>query len=141
MDSIYIEGNVIKLSFCVNSKQLIKKFKKKSGEVETEHYLLDEIYERCLKTFLETLYSNRFFAPNNRYTKITVNVYLLDEYEDYLIDPISFILEESGYPFISHGDIFQMCKKDLKDTAGANIDGEYIAQLIEKKTAIHEKSI
>lgn len=142
MDSIYIEGNVIKLSFCVNSKQLRKKFKKKSGEIETEHYLLDEIYERCLKTFLETLYSNRFFAPNNRYIKITVNIYLLDEYEDYLIDPISFILEESGYPFISHGDIFQMCKKDLKDTTtGANIDGEYIAQLIEKKTATHEKSI
>lgn len=141
IDSIYIEGNVIKLSFCVNSKQLIKKFKKKNGDNEIEQYLLDEIYERCLKTFLETLYSNRFFAPNNRYTKITVNIYLLDEYEDYLIDPISFILEESGYPFIGNGDIFQMCKKNLKDTAGLNINGEYIAQLIEQKKIIHEKSI
>lgn len=141
IDSIYIEGNVIKLSFCVNSKQLIKKFKKKSGDSETTHFLLDEIYERCLKTFLETLYSNRFFEPNNRYTKITVKIYLLDEYEDYLIDPISFVLEENGYPSIGRGDIFEMCKKNLKDTTGADINGEYIARLIEQKKINHEESI
>ncbi|MEZ0183736.1 HD domain-containing protein [Flavobacterium oncorhynchi] len=134
VDSIYIEGNVIKLSFCVNSKQLSKQFKKKNKEVITEgHFLLDEIYDRCLKTFLETLYSNRFFAPNDRYTKITVQIYLLDKFEDYLIEPISFVLEESGYPSIGHVNIFEMCKKSLKNSNGEEINGEYIARLIEEK--------
>ncbi|UFH31640.1 hypothetical protein LNP04_16970 [Chryseobacterium sp. C-71] len=134
IDSVYLEGNVIKLSFCVSSKNLNKKFEKKRKDIITDHFLLDEIYDRCLKTFLETLYCNRFFPPHNRYTKITVDIYLLDEYEDYLVDPISFVMEENGYPLMNIKDIFTMCKKSLITSAGRNIDGEYIAEVIAEKT-------
>ncbi|MDV3561504.1 hypothetical protein CMU25_18820 [Elizabethkingia anophelis] len=141
IDSVFLEGNAIRLSFCVNSKQLEKKFKKNDKGIITEHFLLDEIYHRCIKTFLETLYCNRFYAPNNRFSKITVNIYLLDEYDDYLIDPISFVLEENGYPFIDSHDIFSICKHSLKNSNGENIDGEYISKIITEKKELNEKSV
>ncbi|WP_312822761.1 hypothetical protein [Epilithonimonas sp.] len=134
IDSVFLEGNVIKLSFCVSVKNLNKKFEKKSDNVITEHFLLDEIYDRCLKTFTETLYCNRFYPPHNRYSKITVVIFLLDEYDDYIIDPISFIMEENGYPLMYVKDIFTMCKQSLKTVTGRNIDGEYIAEVISEKT-------
>lgn len=55
-------GNEIKLSFCIQEEQLERLFRKKDSKGNiTEHYLLDEIFERTEKMFLESLYCNRFF--------------------------------------------------------------------------------
>jgi hypothetical protein len=141
IDSVLLEGNVINIAFCVNSKQLVKTFGKKINKIITKHYLLDEIFERCLKTFKETLYCNRFFPANTRFTKLIVKIYLLNEYDEYIITPINFELEENGYPMLNIQDIYSLCGKELNTTEGKKITGKYIASIINKKNKAHEKSI
>lgn len=140
IDSVYLEGNVINLTFCVNSKQLVKTFNKNINTKISTHYLLDEILARCLKTFSETLYCNRFFPANTRFTKLIVKIYLLDEYDDNITTPINLKLEENGYPILNAIDIYSLCGKELIMADGKKIDGEYIATIINERNKIHEKS-
>ena len=134
LHSVEMIGNEIKLSFCIQEEQLERLFRKKDSKGNiTEHYLLDEIFERTEKMFLESLYCNRFFPINCRINAIKVKINLLEEYS-VSFKTYSYEIEESGYPSIANGSLI-----DLKDDSGNKINGEYIAALIKKRR--NEESI
>ena len=117
----------------VDSQQVEMKFNlsKKVGDKVVDTYLLDEIYERTMKTFRECLYYNRFVPDTLRLRSVSVLIefYEAKAYEPYL-PPISFRLEEKGYPQIEENDIFKLCKSELHRN-GNELRGEFVKNLIE----------
>lgn len=101
---------------------------------EADKYLIDEIYERSIKTFNECIYCNRFLPETVRIQTISVKITFVDEVTltDFL-DPISYRLEEKGYPTISKSSIFDMTDALLDE--GEKIDGVYIKNKLETNEA------
>lgn len=134
LDSIRVQGNEIKISFCVNKRLLNRVFEKKKedGSIE-ETFLLDEIYSRTYKTFLETLYCNRFFPSKSRFNVVKIKIDLLGEYDE-TFRTISYELIEKGYP--STESMNSLIHEQIKD--GENVlDGAYFARIINEEK--HEK--
>lgn len=130
LDSIRIQGNEIKISFCINKKMLFKKFQKKIGEGNIEvAFLLDEVYSRTYKTFLETLYCNRFFPSMSRFNVIKVKIDLLSEYDE-TFRTISYELKEKGYP--SNENMESLIYEQIKE-GDTVLDGAYFAKLIKNE--------
>lgn len=130
LDSIRIQGNEIKISFCINKKMLFKEFQKKNGEGNIEvAFLLDEVYSRTYKTFLETLYCNRFFPSMSRFNVIKVKIDLLSEYDE-AFRTISYELKEKGYP--SNENMESLIYEQIKEGETV-LDGAYFAKLIKNE--------
>lgn len=122
-----MDSHEVEMSFYIKKEYAIKQFKKDDSLT----FLLDEIYERTMKTFLECLYYNRFVPECLRLKCVNVNINFIDESSlSFYHKPISYRIEESGYP-VCVNDIFNLCSKDLvKD--GAKIDGSYICNTIQQ---------
>jgi hypothetical protein len=135
-----IQRHEVCMSFCINKTQattLFKKTKKdkNTGKSITENtFLINEIYERTLKTFNESLYYNRFVPEEIRINSINVKIFFLEREDvDYFFDTIEYRIEEIGYPSFSH-DIFEICSSLKKN--GYNLDGEYINSQIKNNKDI-----
>lgn len=131
LDSININSSEIKLSFYIGEKYLKEKYPMKVGSIIVPTYLIDEIYARTFKTFLESLYCSRFFPEILRINTVKVDISILTDSTDDQIKKISYELKESGYPSIKNDDIFTMCKETLIENE-KKLDGEYIKNLITK---------
>lgn len=129
LDSIRIQGNEIKISFCINQLMLEKVFEKKkeNGDIESV-YLLDEIYSRTYKTFLETLYCNRFFPAKSRFNSIKVKIDLLGKFDE-SFKTISYELIEKGYPTTENMESL-ICEQ-IKEGEQL-LNGTYFAEFINK---------
>lgn len=138
LDSISILSGEIKMEFYVEQKHLQKEFPKLSGV----QFLIDEIYERTLKTFTESIYCSRFFPETARIHTIKVNIHFCNDNDnDEIIPPLSYTLKESGYPLLSINNIYQLCPDLLIE--GCEKNGQYFSKKIEDLLKIeeHEKSI
>jgi hypothetical protein len=126
LDSIKLAGKEIKMKFYVQDSQLIKEYpmKLKNGS-EVKRFLIDEIYERTKKTFLEALYCGRFLPEPLRFNAVKVEIDLLDAFHTDVHKPIKYELKEEGYPILPNSDIFEICST-LKTQTGDKIDGAYI---------------
>lgn len=96
----------------------LKTFPKYVKETDsfTEAYLLDEIFERTVKSHYETVYCMRYLRPYISISKISVNI----EIEHLKLDEqlkITYELEEMGYP-TDNLTIMELAKKDLKCEGG-----------------------
>ncbi|MCP1299407.1 hypothetical protein NK356_09535 [Chryseobacterium sp. S0630] len=130
LESITISGGELKLDFYIQDEFLLKMFpiKTKSGIIDK--YLLDEIYDRTFKTFTEALYCSRFLPEKARITIVKVNIHILKSKNDDEIKNIYYELKETGYPFISDQDIYDLCES-LKENE-LKINGEFIKNFIEQ---------
>ena len=109
----------ISLSFDVEEDDLNCTFQKKSKNEKGEHvviqqYLLDEIYERTVKTHLERTYCMRFMRPDIDLTVIRVDIRITlnqkDERDNRRIRRnITYDLGEKGYPSLNPNKIFTLC--------------------------------
>ena len=122
--------------FCVNKRQATTLYKKKKKDKITEKvitedtFLINEIYERTLKTFNESLYYNRFVPEEIRINSINVEICFLEpEKVEPFFESIKYRIEEIGYPQLPSSDIFDICSESLKKD-GNKIDGEYIKNQI-----------
>jgi hypothetical protein len=129
------EGHQIKMDFYIEENILTQIY----SDGEQAIYLIDEIYKRTLKTYLECLYCNRFLPVEFRCNSINVDIEI--ESEKTSIDPkkISYRLEEKGYPDLKSNDIFNICDKELV-IEGQRLDGIYFCNQIQTGKS-HEKSI
>ena len=134
LDSIDLSNNEIAMDFCFLDKISLKKYPKLKDEV----YLIDEIYERTLKTFTETLYCNRFLIPELRFNKIKVNVLILNEKSYDNIISVKYELKELLYPTVVTSNIYDICETLLIN--GQQKNGHYISEEV-KKIVGHEKSV
>jgi hypothetical protein len=115
LHSVMVEKNEIRLNFEIEEDIAIEQFVKDG--VET--FLLDEIYERTLKTYCELLYCMRFMRPLFQIETLRVNIKIYPRRA--LLDPIpiAYSLEETGYPEVE-GGIFKLVP-DLKNLTGSKI--------------------
>lgn len=139
LDSIDISGKEISLDFYMNDIISTEVYPKKNGTELIEQYLIDEIYERTLKTFSECLYCNRFLPDGCRFTKIKVKIIILDENHENIIPPVSYELIESGYPTIVRKSIFEICES--LNVGEAKKDGAYVSTLVKKKIEKNEEPV
>ena len=104
--------HLVELHYMFDKSDAIRKFKKPINTMTNRQvYLLDEIYERTIKTYFERLYCMRFMQDIVRIDAIDVNirVYKHAKSLDPCVPPIGYRLEETGYPDPSHSSIHDLC--------------------------------
>lgn len=114
------ESHSIQMGFCLTKQQVQNKYKKENSDI----YLLDEIYIRTFKTFQECLYYNRFVNYEHQFHSINIKIEFLDEFDSFF-DPISYRIEEKGYPTLLINNVFEYCGTQLERSAN-KLTGEYV---------------
>jgi len=107
LDSVRIccSTKAIDLSFSIYSDDIEEQFgyKRNSDKSVATMYLLDAIFDRTKKTFLEALYCNRFFRNGLNIHFSTVNVVITAFKNPSSLEPfrppIQYSIKEMGYPF------------------------------------------
>lgn len=122
------EGKAVEMCFELNKENVSKKYGKNDKKV----YLLDEIYDRTLKTYCECKYCMRFIPLEIQINSIKVEIQFIDEEWENFREPISYKLAETGYPDSSKLNIFSMCPKELKIN-GEKLTGSKLKELVENK--------
>ncbi len=113
-----ISSSSVRLSFAFNEDLFLKPL----GKGDQEEYLLDEIYSRAVKTWLECIYCSRFF-PGFELKKVHVEILIFakpdgdEDQIDQRKEHIRFYLEDDGYPRIGDAQIFNL-SKDIGDFRG-----------------------
>lgn len=131
LESIAISGGEVKLDFYIEDEVMLRTYPIKNSEDKiTQKYLLDEIYDRTFKTFTESLYCSRFLPDKARINTVKVNIHILKSKDDEEIRKISYELRETGYPFISDKDIYELCHSLMENNV--RIDGNFIKNYIEQ---------
>ena len=124
------DSKIISYLFRVDEVDLKKKFpkKNKAGNIE-EIYLIDEIYERTMKTFLELLFCSKFFRPHIQIDQVRVHIDInMEEENKYgrnIVKSIQYNIDDLGYPTI---DFKTLCPDS------ENLTGEILAQKLIDKT-------
>lgn len=68
------------------------------GKAGHQKFLVDEIYERTLKMERERRYCIRYLRPYCPLERIKVQITITNANDEFLSYPITYTLEESGYP-------------------------------------------
>lgn len=105
-------SGTIELKLAFSSEYFGRKF----GKGEEEVFLLEEIYERTLKTWSEAVYCSRYL-PNLLLTTVDVDIQIFDEETRLEACRIKYRLEDTGYPTVAAGNIYDICP-DLADFKG-----------------------
>ncbi len=125
------EGGEIKLHYMLEKKDLnIKYGKAISKDAFKEVFLIDEIYTRLYKMYLEFSYCMRFIYSSNRLNTITAKIAFVDpnSFADFR-EPMMLKLSEKGYPEYKAKDLYELCPESLFDN-GNKIDGEFLFNYI-----------
>ena len=117
------------MSFEITKDDILKRLGKKNEEA----FLIDEIYERTLKTYAECKYCMRFIPLNIQIKSIKVKIEFIDEDFEYFRAPITYQLAETGYPDVNNMDIFSMCPDELSSN-GEKLTGCKLKELMEKES-------
>jgi len=128
----------VKLAFFLNKSDIMQKFGKKTSQGIEEVYLLNEIFERTTKTYLERTYCMRFMAPYIRINRITVTIEFVEGF-DVLAETTGYRMEEQGYPSLPEGKIHNACL-NLKTASGVQMTGESLKEQIEEAENATTKS-
>lgn len=83
----------ITLNFTFNDPAL---FKRKLGKGDGEVHLLDEIFERSMKTFNEARYCSRFMRPYLEFERVKVDIMIFDD-QLMPLHNIVYTIAEHGY--------------------------------------------
>lgn len=123
-----VSSHDVQMKFSLNKAMCIRTYKKGDKDI----YLLDEIYCRTTKTFLECMYYNRFVPSEVRLTKISVIISFNDEesYQEFY-KSIKYRIEEKGYPTIEEDNIFLLCGSDLT-REGKELNGMFLKEEVVK---------
>ncbi|MEM6693514.1 MAG: hypothetical protein AAF626_02485 [Pseudomonadota bacterium] len=113
-----VSSSSVRLKFAFNENLFLRPLGKGSGE----NFLLDEIYSRAVKTWLECIYCSRFF-PGFELKRVHVEILIFgkdDDSQDHIDqrkEHIRFYLEDDGYPSLHDAQIFEL-SKDIGDFRG-----------------------
>lgn len=128
-------SKTVELHFSVSVEDLIEPFPKYNYKTEEfdAQYILDEIFERCLKTYLERAYCNRFTTPSVEIRSIVVKIGCTKKREKIgdELPEVNFRLEERGYPNGPVSGIHDL-DSDLNDWDGSGkpLTGAFFSQII-----------
>jgi len=75
------------------------------GKIGQQKYLIDEIYDRTLKMERERRYCIRYLRPYCPLERIKVQITITNANDEFSSYPITYTLEESGYPSVPFASI------------------------------------
>jgi hypothetical protein len=116
----------IRLKFFLNKEHLQNKY----GKLKKEVFLIDEIFARIYKMYIECIYCMRFLSYELRIETIKAKIEFVEKQS--LVEfrsPIQLKITERGYPIMVAEDLYQLCPIDLK-VGDCKIDGEYLKKSI-----------
>ncbi|WP_146227945.1 HD domain-containing protein [Rhodobacter viridis] len=120
-----IGSREITLNFTFHDPDL---FKRKLGKGEGQVYLLEEIFDRSMKTFNEARYCSRFMRPYLEFERVKVDIMIFDDRLEPLHN-IVYTIAEHGY-----GDqclsIYEMAPELCAYNGNGKLTPAYLERLI-----------
>lgn len=112
------DANTVELDYRLTKEDALVQFPKVDSETNKVNkvYILDEIFERTVKTHYETSYCMRYLRPTISVTKLRITI----EIEHLPLDSqiqIAYELEEKGYPDSVLG-IIDLCGDQITKNGG-----------------------
>ena len=114
LQSVRVKDSEVRLGFDFDEEHALRTYRKRVtsdgvAAIDSERYLLDEIYERTLKMHRERMYCVRFMRPWIDISHIDVRITIYEKLDDIsdgrnekksLLHPerVNYVLEEVGYP-------------------------------------------
>lgn len=136
--SVDIEPNAGKIDFDyhLTVEDALKKFPKynKSKTSYEDVYLLDEIFERTMKSHYETVYCMRYLRPYVSITKLNISIVIEHLRIQHQLK-IAYELEEKGYPN-DELTIFEIAGDKLR-TEGGYWSGETLKEYLTENNFMH----
>lgn len=115
----------ITLCFTFNDPGL---FKRKLGKGAEQVHLLDEIYDRSMKTFNEARYCSRFMRPYMEFERVKVDIMIFDE-QLMPLHNIVYTITEHGYREHSLS-IYEMVPELAAYKGNGKLTPDYLERLI-----------
>lgn len=117
-----LEGR-IELRFDLNADDLSKPFQKKgaTGDI-LDVYLLDEIYERTLKTYAEMDYCSRYMRElHSQFNTVAVRIHFYHSLRNSseVCEPVRYTIGDRGYPKYSGSSTAEILEHLASGFAGA----------------------
>jgi hypothetical protein len=130
--NIEADSGKVDFDYHLAAEDALKKFPKYIKEKDTyeDVYLLDEIFERTVKSHYETIYCMRYLRPDISVTKLHVTI----EIENLKITQqlsIKYELEEIGYPN-TELSILELCGDKYLRQNGGYWSGENLKNYLER---------
>ena len=125
-----IEGEQINLFYNIKKDYAVNKLKKK----ESEEFLLDEIFARIYKLYVECIYCMRFFPSKNKINIVFAKIDFIDD-DTFLpyFETQAVKLTENGYPKLHAACIYDICPDDLKYKDNGPITGELVKKIVDSQ--------
>ena len=120
-----IDSREVTLNFTFYDPEV---FKRKLGKGEGQVYLLDEIFERSMKTFNEARYCSRFMRPYLEFERVKVDIMIVDEQLEPLHN-IVYTIAEHGYGE-QRSSIYEMAPELCAYRGNGKLTPAYLEQLI-----------
>ncbi|MGV2981188.1 hypothetical protein ACERNI_13415 [Camelimonas sp. ID_303_24] len=103
-------------------------FKRKLGKGNGDVHLLEEIFERSIKTFNEARYCSRFMRPYLEFERVKVDIIIFDDQLE-LLHNIVYTIAENGYGD-QRLDIYAMVPELCAYKGNGRLTPAYLEQLI-----------
>lgn len=115
----------ITLNFSFDDPSL---FKRKLGKGDGQVYLLDEIYDRSMKTFNEARYCSRFMRPFMEFERVKIDILIFDE-QQMPLHNIVYTIAEQGYGG-QFSNIYEMVPELATYKGNGRLTPAYLKKLI-----------
>jgi hypothetical protein len=124
------DAREVRLHFTLDKDHIVKTYGKQNKGSILEVYLIDEIFERLYKMYLECLYCMRFIPASISINTIIAKIEFIENQSFMPFrSPISIKLTEKGYPTITAKTLYELCPEDLREN-GKPINGKYLLDTI-----------
>jgi hypothetical protein len=128
LHSVAIKSGEISLSFNLHVDDATQTFEKSTKGGTIQHvYLLDEIYERSLKTYTEMVYCSRFMRQLDlQLYSVRVSIQVFKDKSNVLpVRTIDYVIGDSGYP--AHAPV-QETLRQIAHGFNTTINGKQLAE-------------
>ena len=115
----------INLGFAFYDPEL---FKRRIGKKDGDVYLLEEVYERSMKTFNEARYCSRFLRPFMEFERVKVDIVIFDD-QMLQLHNIVYTIAEQGYGDRST-DIYEIVPELKVYRGNGPLTPSYLEQII-----------
>ena len=128
LNSVEIDhiAHEVRINYSLDKDHIITQYGKPYKDKVKDVFLIDEIFERIFKMYLECLYCMRFIPYPIKIETIIAKIEFIEK--NSLSDfrkPIAIKLSQKGYPKIAATNLYELCPEDLNE-GGAIINGEYL---------------
>jgi hypothetical protein len=111
-------------------------FQRKLGKLNGKVHLLDEVFERSMKTFHEARYCSRFMRPYLEFERVSIDTMIFDA-DQRLLHSIKYTIAEHGYGD-HHKNIYDMVPELRTYQGNGKLTASHLKRLLRDAAAAHD---